>query len=249
MAPIRTWMLLLCALAALPADDQAPAWRDDFDAAVQEAEGKPLALLFSLEGCEWCQRTLSDSDASPEVRQALKQVVGIAVKAEEHRDLVAHLGIEAYPSLVLVNRKMELVRIIRGYQPAADLATALRVLALHGDQDGARPLVLRGTVDVRALARGDKAVENLIALLGSGEVRTRSQAREALARIPTAVGALFQALADPRLGVRVDAAAVLERLTGDATGYDAFAPVAQRTAAIAAWRTRAATTLPGGAAP
>jgi hypothetical protein len=144
---------------------------------------------------------------------------------------------------------MELVRIIRGYQPAADLATALRVLALHGDQDGDRPLVLRGTVDVRALAKGDQPVDHLIALLGIGEVRQRTQVREALAHLPTAVSALFAALADPRLGVRVDAAAALERLTGDASGYDAFAPLAQRTAAIATWRTRAATSLPGGAVP
>lgn len=248
MALIRAWLLLACVIA-VHAVDEAPAWRSDFDVAVQESAGKPLAILVSNKGCVWCHRMLAESDQSPEVRQALKQMVGVVMQAEEHPAVIARLGIEAYPTLVLVNRKQELVRIVSGYQPAADLATALRVLALHGDQDGQRPADLRGAVDVAALAKGDQPVEKLVALLGVGEPEQRTRVREQLATMPAAKAALWQALADPHLGVRIDAAAVLARLVGDPPGYDAFASAAERAAAIAAWRKLAETSLPGGAVP
>ncbi len=212
-------LLVLAGGVAAPAVEDPP-WRQDLAQALSDAHERPLALLFSTEDCVWCKRMIAESSASAAVRQALTQVVGVIVNAEEHPALVAQLGIESYPSLVLVNRKRELVRALAGYLPEADLATALKVLALHGDQDGLRPANLGGTQDIAAIRAGDHAVERLIALLGSGPVQQRGEVRAALGAMPQARTALWAALDHERLGVRVDAAAALARQVGEPPGYD-----------------------------
>ena len=132
-------VILSCMVLSLSAEDSSP-WRDDFEKAIEESADRPLALLFSTPDCVWCHRMIDESSASAAVRQALTQVTGVIVQAEKNPALVAQLGIESYPTLVLINRKRELVRAIAGYLPEADLATALKVLALHGDHDGQRPV-------------------------------------------------------------------------------------------------------------
>ena len=242
--------LLLAPLSPLAAADASP-WRADLRTALAEAEsaGQPLALLFSTDSCVWCKRMVEESSVSPAVRQALTQVTGILVQAEQEPALVAQLGIQSYPTLVLVNRKRELVRIIPGYLPETDLVTTLKVLALHGDQDGKGRVELAGTVDIEALGRGDDAVVKLVALLGGGPQEQRRQVREALAQMPKAREALWQALNDARLGVRVDAAAALARQVGVPTQYDPLTSGSERTTAIATWRAQAGTALPGGVIP
>ena len=246
---IRESLLLsLLLLSPLTAADGSP-WREDLRTALAEAEGQPLALLFSTESCVWCKRMVEESSASAAVRQALTQVAGILVHAEQESALVAQLGIQSYPTLVLVNRKRELVRIVPGYLPETDLVTTLKVLALHGDQDGKGRVELGSSVDIDALRRGDDAVTKLTALLGSGSQEQRTQVREALAQMPKARDALWRALDDERLGVRVDAAAALARQIGAPTQYDPLTSGAERTTAIAAWRAQASTALPGGIVP
>lgn len=232
-----TGLLLLAAVLA--AEDGADAvWRADFPAGLAAAEGRPIALLFSIAGCGWCHKMIAESDASEDVRRALREVAGFHVDGDQERSLVASLGIVSYPTVVLVNRKGELVRALPGYLPSADLATALRVLALHGDAEGLRPAALVGGVDVAAIRAGPEAATRLVALLGSGPPEQRRAVRAALASIPSAAAELWTALGHAQLGVRVDAAAVLAELVGAPERYDPFAPAAEREAAVAAWRAR-----------
>ena len=241
---------LLCLLLAFALDAAEPSpWREDLQTALNEAEGKPLALLFSTESCVWCKRMVEESSASASVRQALTQVAGILVHAEQERALVAQLGIQGYPALVLVNRKRELVRVVSGYLPESDLVTTLKVLALHGDQDGQGKIDLTRTQDIDAIRRAPDAVARLIALLGTGAQEQRAQVREVLGQLPQAREALWRALDDQRLGVRVDAAAALARQVGAPPGYDPLTTGTDRATAIAAWRAQATTALPGGVVP
>ena len=237
----RPWPLLVALLlvGVLAAEDPSP-WREDFPLGLDAAEGKPIALLFSLESCGWCHKMLAESAASADVRRALGEVVGFHVDGERERGLVARLGITSYPALLLVNRKGELVRLVPGYLPAGDLATALRVLALHGDAEGLQPDVLGGGVDVEAIRRGPDAIGRLIGLLGTGPSEQRRAVRAALAAMPAAAEPLWAALAHADLGARVDAAAALAVLVGGPESYDPFAPQPERAAAIAAWRARGA---------
>lgn len=230
---------LLLLATVLAAEDPQP-WRQDFPVGLASAEGKPIALLFSIESCGWCHKMLAESAASADVRRALGEVVGFHVDGHRERGLVARLGIQSYPTLVLVNRKGELVRVVPGYLPATDLSTALRVLAMHGDEEGMQPAALSGGADIAAIRRGPDAIARLVALLGSGPSEQRREVRAALAAMPAATDALWAALAHAELGARVDSAAALAVLVGAPETYDPFAPTAERKTAIAAWRARGA---------
>jgi thioredoxin-related protein len=245
---IRESLLLLLLWSPLLAVDQV-TWHTDLDAALREAADRPLALLFSTEQCVWCKRMVEESSASAAVRQVLTQVVGVLVHAQERPALVAQLGIQGYPTLVLVNRKRELVRIVPGYLPETDLVTTLKVLALRGDQDGQGRIELDERPDIEAIRRSEGAVEHLVALLGTGTQEQRRHVREALAGMPQAREALWRALDNQRLGVRVDASAALARQVGAPRSYDPLSVGEERTAAIAAWKAQAQTTLPGGLVP
>ena len=99
----RPWQLLIALLlaATLAAEDPNP-WREDFPAGLEAAEGKPIALLFSIESCGWCHKMLAESAASADVRRALGEVVGFHVDGDSERGLVARLGIRSYPALLLI---------------------------------------------------------------------------------------------------------------------------------------------------
>ncbi len=235
VARIAVLVLMALPIAAMAAAEDSP-WRDSLDAALVAAEGKPLALLFSADGCHWCHRLIEDSSANAEVRQALTQVVGVVVRAEDQPHLVNRLGITGFPTLVLVNRKRELVRTVSGYVPADELATTLRILALHGDADGTQVLDLGRGPDIDAILASADPVAGLIAVLGVGEPAQRARVREELGRRTDARDALWTALDSSALGVRVDASAALAQQLGAPAQYDPFAPADERGLAAARWR-------------
>lgn len=238
--------VLALLLGAAPAADSP--WKPDLGVALAQAGDRPMALLFSIDGCEACNRLKADSAGDPEVRRALEQVVAVEVRAERHPALVNQLGVLGFPALALVNRRRELVRLVQGYMPPRELATALRVLALHGDNEGAASLNLRPSADVAAILAGAEPVPQLVLLLGEGEPAQRVAAREALAGRADALPALWAALDHPRPGVRIDAAAALAQSLGGPGGFDPFAAAEERMRQIAAWKARAGAPAPSAGA-
>ncbi len=232
---LRTLVLAFLLIAQLGAADE-PAWRRD-DELLKDPGGQPLALLFTTQTCTWCHRMIEESDASPAVRQALSAVPGVIVDADQHRSLVARLQIEAYPSLVLINRQGRIVKVVRGYVAENDLVTLLRVHALHGDEAAGDAFTV-APPDLAALAKAPDGAGKLVALLGSGDPEQRQALRTRLAAMPAARAALWTALDDPLLAVRVDAAAVLAAQVAAVGDYDPFAPLAVRSASAAAWQER-----------
>lgn len=226
--------LLVAALFLFPLTAGEEGWRDDLRAAVAEAgrpgHERPLVLLFSTEGCRWCERLLEDSAADPTARRALAEVVGVRVLAERNRALTAALAIQAFPTLVLVNRKGAVVKLVRGYLPPADFATTLRVLVLHGDQEQGEAL--------RLAEPGELEPESALAALGGEDPERRRAARQVLAEATALRPRLWPLLTDPRLAVRLDAAAVLAAQLGGEVDYDPLAPGPERAAQAESWRAR-----------
>lgn len=233
-------LLPLLALRLAAAEAEAGPWRGDLEAAVAEARAagraRPMAVLVSSPKCTWCHRMLAESADSPALARAAAEVVPVVLDAGERPDLAALLRVEAYPTLILINRAGAEVRRITGYLPPEDLATALRVLALNGDAQtgGDSPLARR--IDPVAMARTPEGRAGLVAMLGRGPAAIRARVREALAATPEARPLLWGLLVDPTLAVRCDAAAILAGPGQDTHGYDAFADAATREAQAAAWR-------------
>lgn len=222
---------------AAPAAEDAPLWRDALDPSLFEAgaAARPIVLLFSIPGCGWCDRMLQESEETPAVRQALAQTEPVHLDAQEHPALAARLALRGFPTTVLVNRRGEVVRIVPGYVPPRDFATMVRSLVLRGDELGTGRM-LSPRADISALAARDDAPQQLVALLGQGDPEQRRLVRELLGALPEARDRLWQALDDPSLGVRVDAAAALAQQLQGPGGYDPFAPADERRALAAAWR-------------
>ncbi len=248
-ATVTAWLITVLAggealaaeeVPAPGAEGPAPLWRSDFSAAVAQARTagaeRPLVLLFSGAKCSWCQVLKQDSRDNQDLRAALGEVVPIEIDVTHRPDLVAMFAVQGLPTLALINRKLELVRVLRGYQPPGELATAVRVLVLHGDNEGQKPVALTAAADLAALAKDPDGVAKLAALLGVGAPESRAQVRQLLAGMPAASAALWPLLTHERLTVRVDAAAALAQTLAGPVAYDPFAAPSERAAQATAWR-------------
>lgn len=225
---------LVWAWAGSPVFAAEDLWRQDLQAAATETPPKPLVLLWSIPGCVWCQRMHEESQDSAEVRTALAQTIPLYLNAEDHPALAAQLHLQAFPTLVLVNRKRQVTQMIQGYLSASDLATAVRIHVLHGDDQQGEAF---GTgPDLAAIAHGADAVPQLLALLGQGATAQRVEVRQLLMGLPAAKDALWEKLDDDYLAVRVDAAAVLAEMIGPPSTYDPFAERPERQQARSAWQ-------------
>lgn len=211
-------------------------WTSDLAAGIARAQDqeRPVAILFSIPGCVWCQRMIEESVSEPAVARALSGYVALHLDAEQHPGLTARLEVRSFPTLVLANRSLAITQVLPGYLSPNDVATALTVHDLHGDEQQGKALA--ADVDVEAIAAGTDPVAGLIALLGQGSVEQRSAVRAHLGRLSEAEVALWRALDDDAYGVRVDAAAALAELVGASTSYDPLTLGDERKRGIAVWR-------------
>ncbi len=236
MVSVKSLFLIaaILAWAGTPSFAAEDLWRQDLQAALAETPAKPLVLLWSIPGCVWCQRMHEESQDSAEVRTALTQTIPLYLNAEEYPALAAQLGLQAYPTLVLINRKHQVTQMIQGYLSASDLATAVRIHVLHGDEQSGE--AFGSGPDLAAIAHGADAVPQLLALLGQGATAQRAEVRDLLMGLPAAKDALWEKLDDDQLAVRVDASAVLAELVGAPTTYDPFAESSERQHARSLWQ-------------
>jgi thioredoxin-related protein len=232
-------LVLACVGPASAADPVDGPWQDDLTGALHHAQQaqRPMVLLFSIPGCVWCARMLSETADSSSALQILGQVEAVHVDANSEPQLATRLGIQAFPTTVLVNRRGEVVHIVRGYLPAADLVTMVRVLVLHGEEQHGELVSAR--LDLDALAKRSDAGPQLVALLGQGDAEQRHAVALLLVGLPGARVLLWNALVDTHLKVRVDACAVLAQETGEEVPYDPFAPAADRQRQAALWQQHA----------
>ena len=219
VAELLRCCLLLGLLVGLVAEDSP--WAEG--SGTVPADGRPLVLLFTVPGCHWCEVLKEDSRHDQALRQVLAQTTAVAVDAERHPGLAARLRVGAFPTILLFNRQRVLIRTIRGYMPAADLAVAIRVLVQHGDARTGTPVTW-------------SASSGALAGLGEGSAQERIAVRERLGADPRTREALWTALGDARPATRVDAAAILAEQVGGPGGYDPLAPSASRAAQAALWR-------------
>jgi hypothetical protein len=238
---VLSFGFFLLLAAQLPAAEpeaggDASPWSADLSAGL--ASGRPAVILFTIPSCRWCHVILDESRTDPALRQALAQTAAITIDAEKSPELAARLGIESFPTILLLDRRRRLMKAIRGYLPAADLATTVRVLLDHADDGGSEP------VDLDAALPADAPLPLLVGRLGEGSPAARAEIRERLSKHPEARPLLWPALTAARPTVRIDAAAVLAEQVGTPLAYDPLAPEAERTLAAANWQRATAHAAP-----
>ena len=209
-------------------------WSTDLEAAL--GGKKPVVILVGSATCHWCTVLKQDAVDDDGLRQALTQTTTVALDGPTDQAFCARFGIEAFPTLLLVNRRHEVVRILRGYLPPIDLAAAIRVLVLRGDEPNPQARRLDKPPATEELLNAPDPAAALAAVLDATSPAERQRICGDLAKIASAHPVLWMLLEHPRPSVRLDAAAALGEALGHVGDFDPLAPAAERNAQIAAWR-------------
>jgi YHS domain-containing protein/thiol-disulfide isomerase/thioredoxin len=124
----------------IPAGDML-AWRTDFTTAKQEAaaDGRPLLVTITAVWCGACrqmqQLTLSESRVARIIQQSY---IPVKIDADAEPQLITALGIQAFPTTLLVQADGQVRHRWVGYQGAAEFASELE---RHATTSSARPAV------------------------------------------------------------------------------------------------------------
>lgn len=103
-------------------------WSHDLkDAAVQsEATGKPILITFTASWCHYCHKLLDETFTDQKVVTRVNEYfVPVVLDADEHERAVQLLGIEAFPSTVVISPELNVLGRITGFHHAPQMAQHL----------------------------------------------------------------------------------------------------------------------------
>jgi thioredoxin-related protein len=116
-------------VAAGAAGAQDVRWRPDFNSARKEAaaSGKPLLLDFGSENCMWCRKLDSTTFRDRTVVQLINEnFVPVKVDGEREERIAQAVGVQAFPTLVIVSPEGKVIARHEGYADSAKMLSLLR---------------------------------------------------------------------------------------------------------------------------
>jgi thioredoxin-related protein len=128
---VFTIAILACfslAFTSRAASAQDVRWRHDYAAARKEASdtGRPLLLDFGTEACVWCRKLDATTFRDPRVVKLLNErFIPVKIDGNKEERLTASLGIDAFPTLVLVSPSGKVLARNPGYADAAQMMALL----------------------------------------------------------------------------------------------------------------------------
>ncbi len=108
----------------LPTD----VWTSDVPAAWRTAQrlDRPMVVFVSMNNCGHCLRmarqTLRDGGVQAELSAGF---VPLFIKVEDHRELIAELGVKTFPTTMVISPDSTVLDEITGYRPAAHVKQRL----------------------------------------------------------------------------------------------------------------------------
>ncbi|MGZ0174439.1 MAG: thioredoxin fold domain-containing protein [Planctomycetales bacterium] len=103
-------------------------WGSDLKKAATESQktGKPILITFTASWCHYCHKLLDETFTDQEVvAQVNEYFVPVVLDADENERAVQLLGIEAFPSTVVISPELNVLGRIRGFHPAPQMARQL----------------------------------------------------------------------------------------------------------------------------
>jgi thiol-disulfide isomerase/thioredoxin len=128
--------------ARIWADEPVDAWQTDFDAAVREAQAsrRPILAAVTAVWCGPCRQMKELTLNDPEVARLLAEnFVTLMIDGDRHPDVIARLGVAAYPTTLLLNSDGGVAQRWVGFQSAESFRSELRQALRSGG--GAGPQV------------------------------------------------------------------------------------------------------------
>lgn len=87
----------------------------------------PILAFVTSEGCGYCRKMESTVWSHPQIiSQVEAGFVPLKLVASQHRQLIASLGIRAYPTTILFTPEGKVIHRAQGYMPPLQVARLLR---------------------------------------------------------------------------------------------------------------------------
>jgi thiol-disulfide isomerase/thioredoxin len=124
-----------------PRAEQPLAFRNNFTEAEAEAKrlGRPLFIDFETTWCGPCKRMNALVYTARPVTDAVLacELVAVKVDGDEQRDIVERFGVNAYPTLILLDAQGREIRRAVGYQGVASMRDFLTLMPNDGQVEAA----------------------------------------------------------------------------------------------------------------
>jgi protein disulfide-isomerase len=147
---LGVWLLTVGSVAGQltnPADQRVAAAAPDaafthvdVDAAWSDVESsrRPLLLFVSMNDCKFCDKMEAETFSHPDLARSIRQLFVTAKMMKElDPELVAQLGVRAYPTTLVISPEGELIARIEGFaDPKKFVATVRPALARHAQMRG-----------------------------------------------------------------------------------------------------------------
>ena len=103
-------------------------WGKDLKQAAAESQktGKPILITFTASWCHYCHKLLDETFTDQKVIARVNEYfVPVVLDADENEKAVNLLGVEAFPSTVVISPELNVLGRIRGFHPAPQMAQQL----------------------------------------------------------------------------------------------------------------------------
>jgi YHS domain-containing protein/thiol-disulfide isomerase/thioredoxin len=103
-------------------------WGNDLKQAAAESQktGKPILITFTASWCHFCHKLLDETFTDQQVIERVNEYfVPVVLDADENERAVQLLGIEAFPSTVVISPDLNVLGRIKGFHPAPQMARQL----------------------------------------------------------------------------------------------------------------------------
>ncbi len=80
---------------------------------------RPLLVMFTTDGCHYCDKMLAQTYSHPMVKQMLSaSTETVKVRARDYPNLVGRLSIRGYPTSILVSPEGNVLGVVKGFADA-----------------------------------------------------------------------------------------------------------------------------------
>lgn len=121
--------------AARPAWSAGPAgihWHDEVQSAWKsmQSERRPILLFVTMDGCLHCRRMKAVTYEDGRVVERISQsFVAASINGQQQPEVARRLGVQVYPTTVIITPDARVVDSIRGYVSPAELDQRLAAIS------------------------------------------------------------------------------------------------------------------------
>jgi len=159
MSRVRSLTVVaLTALFTVSSFSQASAagvqWQRDLKSAAVEAEktGKPILVQFTASWCGYCHKMLRETYSDREIAARINEYfVPVVLDADDHEKIVEAVGVEAFPTAVVISPELDVLGKIEGFYLPPQFAQRIAPFCKKPQTTVAQTAVLKG--DARPTAK------------------------------------------------------------------------------------------------